>query len=112
MFHSKGSWRPLAAKRDQKGRRWNFSYWYTFEFSSDVRAQRLFFWDDSHKESGVVLLLGEGATKPYSYIRNLVDKLVSDPNLRNRYLRDLRFPLERYYAEFGSFPEEMSERLE
>jgi hypothetical protein len=105
LFHSKGSWSPLKAKRDNSGKRWNFSYWYTFRFSSDIDAQRLFFWDDDHKECGVVFF-SEGSIRPYPQIEHLVEKLVSVPNLRTQYRRELRFPLERYYPEYGSFPEE------
>jgi hypothetical protein len=35
-----------------------------------------------------------------------MDKLVADPELREQYRRDLSFPLERYYSEYGAFPEE------
>jgi hypothetical protein len=108
LFHSKGSWSPLKEKRDRSGKRWNFSYWYTFRFSSDINAQRLFFWDDGHEECGVILFL-QDATRPFSQIQSLVDKLVADPKLREQHRRELRFPLERYYAEFGSFPEETGE---
>ena len=105
MFHTRGSWTPLSDKRDRDGKRWHFSYWYTFNSNSDVRAQRLFFWGDQHDECGVVIMQGN-KSQPYTAIKNLVMKLVSEPSLRNRYRRALRFPLERHYAEFGSFPEE------
>ena len=108
MFHSKGVWTPLSEKRDRTGKRWNFSYWYTFRSSSETDSQRLFFWTDDHKECGVILFL-EGHTRPYAQIKGLVDKLVSEPELRRQYQRELRFPLERYYAEFGSFPEEVTD---
>ena len=105
MLHSKGSWTHLSERRDKTGKRWNFSYWHTFRFQSDIDAQRLFFWDDQHKECGVLIFLEE-SSRPYGQIENLADKLVADPALRAKYLRELRFPLERYYAEFGGFPEE------
>lgn len=105
MFHSRGSWHPLADKRDRDGKRWHFSYWYTFAFMSDVRAQRLFFWDDRHEECGVVILQRE-KSQPYSTAENLVTKVVAQPVLRKHYRRELRFPLERHYAEYGCFPEE------
>jgi hypothetical protein len=108
MQHSNGYWSPLKAKRDKDGKRWSFSYWVTIPSISSIRAQRLFFWDDKHHESGVVLLVGQ-ATQPYPYIRNLIEKLVSDSVLRDQYRRELRFPLERHYAEFGAFPEEAQE---
>ena len=108
MQHSNGYWSPLKEKRDKDGKRWSFSYWVTVPSRSSVRAQRLFFWDDKHDEVGVVLLVGQ-AMQPYPYIHNLVEKLVSDPALRGKYSRELRFPLERHYAEFGAFPEEVLE---
>jgi hypothetical protein len=103
MLHSRIRWEPLAAKQDRRGKRWNFSYWHTV--LSPIKAQRLFFWDDEFKECGVILFHG-GSTRPYSQIRNLVDKLVADQRLRTQHRRELRFPLERHYAEFGAFPEE------
>lgn len=105
MLPRTGRWTPLQARRDKSGKRWNFSYWYTGSSLGHSKAQRLFFWDDRHKDAGFVLLAGE-RSQPYSSIRNLVDKLVAHPEVRERYRRELRFPLERHYAEFGSFPEE------
>jgi hypothetical protein len=43
-----------------------------------------------------------------SRLRALVRKLVSDPDLRNQYRRELHFPLERHYSDYGVFPEEPS----
>jgi hypothetical protein len=108
MLHSRGNWQPLATKQDRRGKRWNFSYWNTFSFLSTVKAQRLFFWDDEFEECGVILFHG-GSTRPYPQIQNLADKLVADQRLRAQHRRELRFPLERYYAEFGSFPEETAD---
>jgi hypothetical protein len=107
MFHGHGNWTSLKEKRDRHSKRWNFSYWYTFPWSP-VQAQRVFFWDDAHEEIGVVLLSGS-ATRSYKSIENLVGMLVRDPELRVQYRRELRFPLERHYAELGSFPEEHSQ---
>lgn len=106
MSHSGIRWESLAVRQDRSGKRWNFSYWHTV--LSPLKAQRLFFWDDEFKQSGVVLFQG-GATRPYGQIRNLVDELVADQELRTKHHRELRFPLKRHYAEFGAFPEELQE---
>jgi len=65
----------------------------------------LFFWDDDHSEVGVLIYTGQ-STRNYRAITKLVEKLVNEPELRHAHQRDLRFPLDRYYVEFGSFPEE------
>jgi hypothetical protein len=44
----------------------------------------------------------------YARIRSLIEKLVADQELRKRYERDIEFPLERHYPEYGAFPEELS----
>jgi hypothetical protein len=36
----------------------------------------------------------------------VIEKLVADPDLRAKHQRELRFPLERHYEEYGAFPEE------
>ena len=41
-------------------------------------------------------------------LRDFIRKLVADPSLRAKYRRDLQFPLERNYSEYGVFPEEIS----
>ena len=94
----------LAVRQDNKGRRWHFSYWMTGPSSSE-RAQRLFFWDDARLETGVNIFIGP-LTRPFRQIEKLVEKLVREPELRRAYRRELRFPLDRYYGDFGSFPEE------
>jgi len=33
-------------------------------------------------------------------------KLTKDPVLRQKHYKELRFPLERYYPEYGAFPGE------
>jgi hypothetical protein len=100
-------WGYEKIRRDKSGKRWNFCYWY-----QPVRkAQRLFFWDDERADSGVMIFL-PGKTISYSRIRSLIDKLVADANLRKMHYRELEFPLERRYPDFGAFPEEASSNME
>ena len=70
-----------------------------------IDAQRLFFWNDQKTVRGVVLFL-PGSTIHYSRVKALIEKLVANPTLRKQHQRDLSFPLERHYSEFGAFPEE------
>ena len=70
-------------------------------------AGRLFFWNDNKSNCGVVLFL-PGDNQHFSRIKQLIENLVVDRGLREKYRRELRFPLERNYAEFGAFPEELS----
>lgn len=96
---------PLRTKQDRQGKKWNFSYW-SMGIFTPIRAQRLFFWDNDYIETGVIILIGP-STCPARQIEKIADELVREPEFRRLHGRDLRFPLDRYYAEFGSFPEEL-----
>jgi hypothetical protein len=105
MFRKDGfSSQILRSKQDKQGKKWNFSYWHTGIFTP-IRAQRLFFWDDDRTETGVLTWVGP-ATRRYTEIAKIAEKLAREPNFRRLNLRDLRFPLDRYYGEFGSFADE------
>jgi len=39
----------------------------------------------------------------------MIPKLVADSTLRKQYQRELRFPLEHHYLEFGAFAEETAQ---
>jgi len=41
-----------------------------------------------------------------SRLKRLIEKLVADPTLRKKHRKQLQFPLERHYSEYGAFPEE------
>jgi hypothetical protein len=101
-----GIWSNEKSRRDKSGQRWNFCYWYAGTFADKSRrAARLFYWDDNKEVCGVVLIL-PGAVKHYSRISELIDKLVAHQSVRKQYQRDLTFPLEKHYTEYGIFPEE------
>jgi hypothetical protein len=101
-------WSNEKPRRDKSGHRWNFRYWYAGALSDPHnRAARLFFWDDQKCSCGVVLI-PPGAVKPYSQLRFLIEKVVADTQLRRRYQRELRFPLEDHYSVYPAFPEEGS----
>ena len=102
-----GHWTEERPRKDKNGVRWNFTYWHSVWTSARVKsAQRLFFWNDDKSECGAVILV-PGATMHHSRINRLIAKLVADPQLRDRHRKDLRFPLDRHYPEYGAFPEEI-----
>ena len=97
-------------RRDKSGKRWNFRVWHEIWTEDKVLdAQRVFFWDDGKDCCGVVLLL-PGKTLHVRDLHSLIEKLVADPELREKHKRDLRFPIERHYSEYGAFPEETNWR--
>jgi len=101
-------WNEEKSRKDKSGKRWNFCYWYSRTFADSSRkAQRLFFWNDRKEVCGVVLFL-PGATVRYSRIPDMIGKIVAHESVRKQYQRELRFPLEQHYSEFGTFPEEIS----
>ena len=101
-------WKDEQPRKDSSGRRWNFRIWHdVWTDDKVVSAQRVFFWDDSKSHCGVVLF-PVGSTAHFSRLRKLIEKLVADAALRQHYRRDLRFPLERHYSDYGAFPEEKS----
>jgi hypothetical protein len=89
------------ARTDTAGTKWHFRVW------RDVgkNVARVFFWNDERDSTGVVLLPSETRTD-VSALGSLIEKLAADPKLRAKHHRELQFPLERYYSEYGVFPEE------
>lgn len=96
------------SRKDKSGKRWNFRVWH--EVWTDTKilsAQRIFFWDDDKAWCGVVLLM-PGSTVHISRLHRIIANLVADQTLREKYRRELHFPLERHYSKYGAFPEEQS----
>lgn len=101
-------WKDEPPQRDSTGKRWHFRIWYDVWTEDKVlMAERVFFWDDAKSFCGVVVFPA-GTNVHFSRLRALVKKLVSDPDLRSQYRRELHFPLERHYSDYGVFPEETS----
>jgi hypothetical protein len=99
-------WLDQTSRRDKNGKRWNFSVWYDVWTDGKLWiAERLFFWDDDKTFCGVVLF-PPGSSVHFSRLKQLAEKLVVDPALRKQHRRELQFPLERHYSEYGAFPEE------
>lgn len=91
------------AHRDKQGTRWHFRVWHEVVNRRDV--VRVFFWNDERDHCGVVWVPPGGRTD-LSALHGLIQRLVADPELRAKHQRELRFPLDRHYSEYGAFPEE------
>jgi hypothetical protein len=103
-----GLWNEEKPRQGKNGERWSFTYWHSVWTADRTKsAQRLFFWNQNKSECGVVIL-PPGKTMHYARIRSLIEKLVADQELRKKYERDIKFPPERHYPEYGAFPEELS----
>jgi hypothetical protein len=50
-----------------------------------------------------------GDDKHTTALHDFIEKLTASAALRQKYLRNLDFPLERYYSMYGVFPEEATE---
>jgi hypothetical protein len=92
-----------ATHTDKSGDKWHFRVWH--ETVNMRHVARVFFWNDAQHSSGVVLLSGE-TRSDVRYLHTLIQKLAADARLRARYQREIRFPLERHYEQYGAFPEE------
>ena len=88
-------------REDKNGQRWLFRVWH------DVVARhhvvRVFFWSEDRTVMGVVPSSIDGRTHVRA-VRALIEKLVADSALRDRYRQDLRFPVERHYAHYEDLP--------
>jgi hypothetical protein len=96
-------WLEVQPRRDKKGTRWNFRIWSWHAGNFDLDAYRIFFWNDKKTFCGVLLISPAGH---FSRLRQLIAKLVGDAERRSKHKRDLKFPLERHYSEYGAFSEE------
>jgi hypothetical protein len=96
---------------DKRGVRWRFRVWHdVFTIGRTVSAARVFFWDERKNVTGVVLR-GPDVNHHVRDIHALIRKLVASEEFRSANLREIRFPLERFYSEYGVFPEEQEQLL-
>ena len=97
-------------RRDESGKRWHCRVWHEIvHVNGNVHhAARVFFWDDEEQFTGV-RIFRPGDNTHVTALRDFIRKLMADSQLRVKYRRDLRFPLERHYSEYGAFPEESSD---
>jgi len=79
---------------DSKGTAWNFLV--GSDFTDGVETQRIFFWDAPREVTGLLELRGD-ACLHVRRIRDRMKRLVNDREYRARFLRPLKFPVERHW---------------
>jgi hypothetical protein len=79
---------------DPTGKRWNFRVWH--DFVDEQEIQRIFFWDDEKKETGMVEFRGD-KTIDHKKIKQRIIKIVHDASFRQKHLCALKFPIERHH---------------
>jgi hypothetical protein len=79
---------------DAKGTSWNFLV--GSDHIHGILTQRIFFWDETRGVTGLLELRGD-ACLHFRRIRDRIKRLANDPGYRERFLRPLEFPVERYW---------------
>lgn len=93
-------------RRDKSGKRWNFRVWHNV--IGGRQKVRVFFWDDKRDFCGV-RVFRPGDDTHVTALHDFIEKLVASPAIRAKYQREILFPLERHYSEYGAFAEEVSD---
>ena len=98
-----------SPRRDRSGKQWNIRVWHDVVNTNGGprHVARVFFWDDTREGTGV-RLFGPDSRTHVSVLRAFIEKLVADPKTRSKYRRELNFPLENNYSQYGAFAEETS----
>lgn len=79
---------------DKNGNYWEFKVWH--DFVEGIYLQKIYFWDKNKDTTGVIELNG-GNTVHKNKLKDKMKKLANDISYRNKYLLDLKFPLEKNY---------------
>lgn len=74
---------------------WHFRVWHDHIFG--VYTQRIFFWDEERKNTGFAEFAGD-QTLHITKIKQRIRKIVTDSSYRDRFQRQLDFPIERHYS--------------
>ena len=83
--------KPIKAK---DGSTWEFLVWHGV--LNGASHQKIFFWDIDKKITGT-LELKDGSTVHRNKIKDKIKKLANDKSYRDKYLCELKFPIEKYY---------------
>jgi len=83
--------------KDKNGNDWIFRVWH--DHVDNIYIQRIFFWNKNKTQSGVIELKND-QTLHVSRLKNIIIKIAKDDNYRNRFLRELKFPIEEIYSNY------------
>jgi hypothetical protein len=76
------------------GTTWHFMV--GFDYIDGVHIQRIFFWDDAKRITGMLERRGSD-TLHVQRLKDRIRRIAKDKAFRSRFLRDLEFPLHRHW---------------
>jgi hypothetical protein len=79
---------------DAEGDAWHFLVGH--DHVDGVLTQRIFFWNTARDATGLLELRGDTALH-VRRVKDRIKRLANDARYRERFLRPLEFPLERYW---------------
>ena len=82
-------------RKDASGAVWHFRVWH--DHVDGMYRQRVFFWNDARSETGVVELHGDQVLH-VSRLKQVITKLIKQPEYRARHQRAIEIPVERKYS--------------
>ena len=84
--------RPVRAR---DGRVWNFRVWH--DVFEGAHTWRIYFWDEAREVTGCAEFVAEQSLH-ITKVKQKMRKIVTDPAYRDKFRRDLKFPVERHYS--------------
>ena len=90
-------WNDKQLNQPQKakdGSLWHFRVWH--DHISGTYTQRIFFWDDECQSTGLIEF-SDDQTIPKSKLRQRINKIMRNSEYRQKFLQELKFPVERNY---------------
>ncbi|MBB6612259.1 hypothetical protein H7F15_14510 [Pontibacter sp. Tf4] len=83
---------------DKSGERWNFKVWHGYHEGQYL--QRIFFWTDSKSQTGLIEF-NTHQTLHRTKLKDRIIKLVNNEEYRNKFLKELEFPVEEKYYNYS-----------
>ncbi len=81
--------------RGRDGRVWHFRVWY--DVVDGAFTERIYFWDESLEITGCAEFAADQSLH-VAKLKQRMRKIITNPVYRERFLRQLQFPVERYYS--------------
>jgi len=79
---------------DSEQNSWSFRIWH--DFIDKIYVQRIYFWDSKKEITGLVEFK-DHQTLHVKRLKDRMSKIAKEKSYRDKYLCDLKFPIEKYY---------------
>ena len=84
-------------RKDAAGEVWHFRVWH--DHVQGLYIQRVFFWNETKTQTGVIEMKSD-QVRHISRLKQVIAKLVKNPEYRARYNHEIEFPVEHKYAAY------------